>query len=206
MPGPLAYPETPHHRRHGPDGYIDDRSWKPWLRDEFAFRCVFCLVRERWSPLGADSFGLEHLNPRSRAPHLEHVYENLVYACSRCNSHKQDRLLAIDPCEDGYGRHLHLEADGALTGITVAGEELIGHLLLNRPELLAYRQQLLRLCAEAERDPNGVVAEYLQSLLAYPADLPDLATLRPPGGNTRPDGVHDSCFARRERGELPATY
>jgi hypothetical protein len=34
-------------------GYADTDSYRPWLRDEFAFRCVFCLVREQWeNPVG----------------------------------------------------------------------------------------------------------------------------------------------------------
>ena len=32
--------ETPHVRCHAPKGYQDYRSYKPWLRDEFPFRCV----------------------------------------------------------------------------------------------------------------------------------------------------------------------
>ena len=39
-----------------------------------------------------------------------------------------------------------------------------------------------------------------------PHDMPDLRTLRPPGGNDNP-GCEDACyFARAERGELPSTY
>jgi hypothetical protein len=29
----------------------DYESYRPWLRDEFAFRCVYCLTRETWGPL-----------------------------------------------------------------------------------------------------------------------------------------------------------
>ena len=43
-------------------------------------------------------------------------------------------------------------------------------------------------------------------LMGYQADLPDLASLRPPGGNTRAEGVEQSCFVRRETGALPETY
>lgn len=42
--------------------------------------------------------------------------------------------------------------------------------------------------------------------LAYPNSLPDLARLRPPGGNERPTGIVQSHFARRMRGELSAVY
>jgi hypothetical protein len=46
----FVYPTTPYSRRHGPLGYTDYKVFKPWLRDEFSFYCVFCLVRERLVP------------------------------------------------------------------------------------------------------------------------------------------------------------
>ena len=48
--------------------------------------------------------------------------------------------------------------------------------------------------------------ELYRRCLAYPDDLPDLSALRPPGGNARPEGIAQSAFARRERGELSGTY
>jgi hypothetical protein len=83
------YPAVQLVRIHGPLGYNDYSSYRAWLRDEFAFRCVYCFSREQW---------------------------------------------------------------GRVT----------------------------------------------------PIDLPNLARLRPPGGNSRPAGVDASHFARRARGELPA--
>ena len=44
----FRYPAVPHARRHGPRGYADAESYRPWLRDEFTFRCVYCLFREQW--------------------------------------------------------------------------------------------------------------------------------------------------------------
>jgi hypothetical protein len=203
---PFTYPDSPHTRKHGPAGYVEDRSFKPWLRDEFEFRCVFCLLRERWSPLGDESFGLEHVAPRSRAPNLERVYDNLVYACSTCNAAKKDKELPLDPCHEGYGRHLRVRADGVVEHFTRTGAQLIRRLNLNRDLLQQLRRDMLWMIERATANPNGDLAVYLRSLMAYPVDLPDLDALRPPDGNTRPDGVRDSCFARRERGELPATY
>ncbi len=46
----------------------------------------------------------------------------------------------------------------------------------------------------------------LSAWFGYPDDLPDLASLRPPGGNTLPAGIDTSHHARRSRGELPAVY
>jgi len=48
--------------------------------------------------------------------------------------------------------------------------------------------------------------ELFQRLMGFPANLPDLARLRPPDGNVRPDGIHESYFAKRRNGVLPATY
>ena len=45
-----------------------------------------------------------------------------------------------------------------------------------------------------------------RQLMGFPDDLPNLAALRPPGGNARPEGIEESYFRRRERGELPAMY
>jgi hypothetical protein len=39
----FTYPHSFHVRRHGPCGYHDYRAYKPWLRDKFEFRCVYCL-------------------------------------------------------------------------------------------------------------------------------------------------------------------
>jgi hypothetical protein len=47
---------------------------------------------------------------------------------------------------------------------------------------------------------------YHRELMRYPDDLPDLSRLRPPEGNSRPEGIAKSCFARRQRGELEAEY
>jgi hypothetical protein len=60
---PFAYPVTAHERRHSPAGYVDYQNYKPWLRDEFTFRCVYCLERERWYPSGAAAFSVDHVVP-----------------------------------------------------------------------------------------------------------------------------------------------
>jgi hypothetical protein len=73
---------------------------------------------------------------------------------------------------------------------------------LDDPEFVLYRARWLKIVALARtHDPD-----LFQQLMGFPADLPDLSTLRPPQGNTRPDGIAMSYLRRRERGELPATY
>ncbi len=79
-PDPLAYPSTAHVRRHGPMGYAEDEKYKPFLRDEFDYRCVYCLCREAWSPEGASHFSVEHLIVAGTAAPGLTRYETLVYA------------------------------------------------------------------------------------------------------------------------------
>ena len=45
-----------------------------------------------------------------------------------------------------------------------------------------------------------------QRLMGYPDDLPNLTRLRPPGGNTRPEGIADSTYFRRKNKTLPGTH
>ena len=52
----------------------------------------------------------------------------------------------------------------------------------------------------AERDDD-----LLHELLRFPEDLPNLKLCRAPR-NTRPEGLADSFFARRQRGELPEIF
>src|SRR5436305_11449934 len=104
----FVYSSQPHQRKHGPK-YTDYKSYKDWLRDEFTFRCVYCLERERWYPNGHAGFGVDHVLPKGQ-PQYEHLscyYPNLVYACNRCNSAKRDRIL-IDPCEVAFAEHLRI--------------------------------------------------------------------------------------------------
>jgi hypothetical protein len=50
---PFVYPRAAPLRRHGPAGYAQYERYRPWLRDEFAFRCVYCLKREQWGVVRA---------------------------------------------------------------------------------------------------------------------------------------------------------
>jgi hypothetical protein len=85
----FRYPDTPHGRKHGPTGYDTYKTYKEWLRDEFAFRCVYCLERERWYPSGSAAFAVDHVRPKGlpEYAHLVCDYENLVYACPGWISH-----------------------------------------------------------------------------------------------------------------------
>lgn len=201
----FRYP-TPHHRRHAPRGYTLYQSYKPWLRDEFAFRCVYCLCRERWEPNGSDAFSVEHLTPQSASPRQTGDYDHLVYACCICNSSRQDAPLPFDPSRVPLENHLQVAADGTLHGSTLEGASLVDICRLNRPTLVSFRRRLLRVVTVLAAQQDLQSRDALREILGFPDDLPKLAARRPPHGNTRPQGISESFFEQRKRGELPDIY
>src|SRR5262245_56878102 len=113
----FTYPREPPTRRHGPRGYRNYQAYKPWLRDEFGFRCPFCLLRERWFPNGHAAFGVDHLIPRSIAPNRVCDYDNLIYACLSCNAAKRDQAIVLDPCSASLGEHVQIREDGRIVSL-----------------------------------------------------------------------------------------
>jgi hypothetical protein len=196
---PYAYPARPHRRRHGPAGYATYESYRPWLEDEFSFRCIYCLNRKVWSP--TNIWAIDHLISQDEAPELECEYDNLVFACQFCNQQKLANRVP-DPCRVAYGDCLRVEADGTVTALNRHGKKLVSVIRLNHPRFVEERLKIIRvLHVLAKHAPLE-----FQTLMGFPADLPDLSTLKPPKGNRRPEGISESCFARRTRDELPSVY
>ena len=189
LPEPFAFPAVPHARRHGPRGYRDYRDYKPWLRDEFAFRCAYCLQRESFYPDGSASFSVEHLVPVALRPDLTLVYENLFYACVRCNSFKRDEPLPLDPTRDAMADHLKVEKSGRVSFLSPTGRGFVRLLGLNRPTAMAGRRARHLLIEAARANPDDPsIRELLSHTFGYPADLPDLSVLRPPRRQLPPRG------------------
>lgn len=203
---PFQYPVSPHVRKHGPHGYHSYQSYKDWLRDEFTFRCVYCLARETWYPSGQDAFAADHVKPKGKPEyvHLTCEYSNLVYACNRCNSAKSDELV-LDPCLVAFAQHLTVAEDGTVRGLTTEGSDVIDILGLDLEGSIKVRAYYIRLDALNRRYPNDpeVRALYLSSF-GFPDDLPELAGRR--SGNTKPEGVGQSYRRQRDEGRLPPTY
>jgi len=197
---PFTYPATAHVRRHGPQGYADPDSFRPWLRDEFSFRCVYCLLREQWGQVRG-FYTIEHFRALAQHPDWALDYENLLYACSGCNAVKGARTVP-DPLTVLTGPGVRVTEDGRIHADNLEAAQLIELLGLDTEQLTEFRLLWMGIVALArEHEP----ALY-RKLMGYPADLPDLAALRPPGGNTRPQGIGQSCLARRQSGTLPETY
>jgi hypothetical protein len=170
------------------------------LRDEFAFRCVYCLTREIWGLLKG-IYALDHFLAVVARPDLALEYDNLLYTCVSCNLSK-GRQETPDPLSTLLDPDVMVSADGAIQASTPAARKLVDRLGLDRPRLREFRELWIRIVRLAAlHDPA-----LLQRLMGYPADLPDLSGLQPPEGNTRPDGIAQSYLARRLRNELPGTY
>lgn len=194
------YPTTAHVRRHGPFGYQDYASYRDWLRDEFSFRCVYCLKRELWGEQRA-TFHLDHFVPQAHDATKTLDYDNLVYVCASCNALKAD-LLVPDPCRIAYGHCIRVNDDGTIDALNEEGERLVDKLRLDSPDRTRFRRQILdTLRSFVRNDERALFASWTR----YPEDLPDLRRKHEPG-NSRPEGREQCCFARRERGELPDAY
>jgi hypothetical protein len=200
----FSYPVYPHTRRHGPRGYSNYISFKPWLRDDFSFRCVYCLFRERWFPNGAAAFSVDHLEPHASAPERTCNYTNLAYACLTCNSTKRDQRLP-GLCVVGYATLLLVREDGNIEGMTPDGQAMLDKLGLNHPRLREFRGRLISLLRRIQRTASGQQSD-LRKWFGYPENLPELLALRPPGGNDRSKGIAQSYRERQRRGELPDAY
>lgn len=194
------YPHRQHRRKHGPQGYRTATDYREWLRDEFSFRCVYCLEREQWGHrLGY--FHVEHFAPVAQHPEQRLSYDNLLYSCQACNFTKGPRTVP-DPLKVLTSDAVVVRRSGSLHGRTREVKRLIELLRLNSECYRKRRRMMLGiLSAVAQTDPD-----LHRELLGFPDDLPNLAALKPPGGNTRPAGVKKSCFALRERKRLPAAY
>jgi hypothetical protein len=198
-PAPYAYPGNPHVRKHGPSGWSDYRKYRPWLRDEFTFRCVYCLERELWRDMRV-AMPVDHFLPQARAPHLKKTYENLLYLCPNCNLLKGDSLLP-DPCEVALGKCLKVHRNGHIAALNGHGELIVEVLELEDERIVAHRRRIIgTVLSHAATNPSELIL-----WLGYPRDLPDLVA-HPPPSNSKPEGAKNCYHALSTRGRLPECY
>ena len=201
-PHPFAFPPGIHVRRHGPAGWRVYGRYRPWLRDEFCFRCVYCLNRERWMDTRR-GYQIDHFVPQKIRPDLEADYDNLLYLCAACNNLKRATLLP-DPCAVPLGECLAFRDDGRVEPIdpnAEQGERLIEVLELDSPELVDYRRGIIG-TIQSHLVHNRELYEHM---MGFPTHLPDF-TEDPPPHNTRPDGLANSWLARLQAGTVALVY
>lgn len=199
----FGYPTKIYQRCHEPGGYVDYTSYKPWLRDEFTFRCVYCLTRETWGHRGDHSFSVEHLKPKKWHPHLENEYGNLVYACLACNTAKGGYDIDFEPCTKAFGEHLEIQSNGRLLAKTDDGLLAIEIFDLNNGRLVDFRKTLIETLSHASKNQNPEGQKMMDLWLRWPSELPDLARLAPPK-NEKPAGIERSYNFIRSQKKLPA--
>jgi len=195
-----TYPVGKHRRKHGPEGYRSIGEFRDWLRDEFTFRCVYCLEREQWvNRLGY--FHIEHFEPVASNPERLLEYDNLLYSCQACNLLKGNQSVP-DPLSAFTVKTIVVYRTGRIYGKTNGARRLIELLQLDSPDSRK-RRRLMIAILETAAEANPALYE---ELMGFPEDLPDLARLKPPGGNARPSRVKKSYLALRRIGRLPETY
>src|SRR5438105_1690840 len=145
----FTYPARPHARRHGPRGYADYASYRPWLRDEFTFRCVYCLLREQWG-LVRGTFAIDHFLAVAVHPEKITDYDNLVYGCASCNAGKGCQQVP-DPCQVLLGTDVRVLEDGTIQGNTPESRRLIRVLGLDDPEYTEFRLLWINIIALTAR-------------------------------------------------------
>lgn len=198
---PYKYPSKPRTRRHAPRGYTNYQHQRPWLDDEFHFRCVYCLKRMQWAP--TDTWSVDHLRPQALESQDGHRYENLVLACQWCNNRKYKSTSVPDPLLKPYGQSLYInERTGEAEALSDIGTILIRELQLNHPSQIRARCRYIRTLEILRREDFDEWKKWM----SFPIDLPNLGAKLPPGGNDRPEGILESCYERRRRGELPDWY
>jgi hypothetical protein len=196
---PFEFAPGVHIRRHGPSGYQAYHSYRDWLRDEFCFRCVFCLKRELWG-IRLGSFHIDHFIPQVIAPQLGCTYDNLLYLCATCNSVKND-LEVPDPCSISLSDCLRFVKNGEAEWLNEHGELIVELLHLNAEDNIRFRKMIFDTLNGLRPE---VEDEILFQWLGFPTELPNLSRKRTE--NTRPEGIKQSYYERMLRGELPSRY
>ena len=138
------------------------------LREAFCGKCAYCESETEGVTWGH----IEHYRPRSAFPERAFDWDNLLWACPRCNSdHKKghfpeaaDGGPILDPCDDLPADHLVFDYDPVarlanVYGRTTRGTTTVDLLQLNRPELRARRSLhamvLAFLARRAGTDPEA---------------------------------------------------
>ena len=94
------YPNQTHRRKHGPQGYRAAAEYREWLRDEFLFRCVYCLERERRQEIVL------------RSTTAERASAHVLSCCQKSNNSH----LAVSRT------HRHLKESPSLSGLGIDSE------------------------------------------------------------------------------------
>ena len=112
---------------------------KMYLRHDFNHRCAYCGVEEgsvsQIPEIAERFFEKDHFIPQKESFSEVHQYQNLYYACEKCNGKKDAIVLPLDPCKDdiynGKEPHILNGKNYSVEALTPLGDEFIKILELN---------------------------------------------------------------------------
>lgn len=165
---------------------LKDNSIREGLEKLFQGRCAYCEQRasakklsnlEPHRPLG-QALGKDGRTDHAYYTWLAYDWDNIVSACDACRRRKQnqffvdgkrgamnasvgklretEKALFLDPCYDDPGENLRFGTNGHVEALSVAAQETISLLSLNRPELVAARHAaFLTVVDRLTEDPRG---------------------------------------------------
>lgn len=125
------------------------RRLRRQVRERARHRGEYCQHPDLYA---SGSFACEHVVPRIRG--AGDTFNELAWSCAGCNSHKYDKIKAVDPStgrlaplfnprRQNWSTHFEWSADGLLIlGQTATGRATSVALQLNRPELVNLRYAL----------------------------------------------------------------
>jgi hypothetical protein len=147
---PFVYPREKYRRRLRPGQLGHYREYKPFLRTEFARKCVYCRMPDTMAG-GADNYGVDHYKPKSLFRHLLVEYTNLFYCCNKCNrrkgtywptASKLNLHFVPNVCDHVMAKHMSFSRAYVET-TTPAGKFTVDLLDLNDAERRAMRELIL---------------------------------------------------------------
>ena len=115
---------------------------KMYLRNDFRFECAYCRMREQdTGTLYEDYFEKDHFIAKTSDADIDlDSYDNMIYACSKCNGTKSNKSadLLLNPCKDNiysgsnpHVKNLGMNGQYQLIGNTKKGWQYINSLQLN---------------------------------------------------------------------------
>lgn len=165
--------------------YIRKKRWvkyshikcKMYLRNDFHFECAYCQMREQdTGVLGEEYFEKDHFVARTSGAEGDlDSYDNMIYACSKCNGTKSNQRvdLLLNPCKDNIysGSNPHVKNLGKngqyqLIGNTEEGQQYIDILQLNSNY---YREMRER---QEKADKDNYELEKIINEISNGLDLP----------------------------------
>jgi len=150
------------------------------VRAAYGYRCGYCGVSEAWA---GGELEIDHFRPLLRDG--TDAFDNLVYACARCNRFKSDywpddnapeSFKLLHPGQEALELHIVETANGRLVGLTPRGWFHIRWLHLNRPQLIELRQLLQseRAVREALTQAQEVKTQLQKRILELEVEVAEL--------------------------------